>query len=68
MPPSVADGLVSAWPANPAKDFRATFYKCSEMIQLMENVYLDLHLEDTWGHPDKVGTVRSLVAVLDVIA
>ena len=28
---------------------------CSEMIQLMENVYLDLHLEETWEHTDNEG-------------
>jgi hypothetical protein len=25
------------------------------MIQLMENVYLDLQLEETWRHPDNHG-------------
>jgi hypothetical protein len=25
------------------------------MIQLMENVYLDLGLEETWDHPDNAG-------------
>lgn len=33
----------------------AAFYMCSEMIQLMENVYLDMNLEDTWNHPDNEG-------------
>ncbi|TAN67494.1 MAG: hypothetical protein EPN17_11000 [Methylobacter sp.] len=42
-------GLPSTGPA------REIFYKCSEMIQLMENVYLDLNLEDTWDHPDNKG-------------
>jgi hypothetical protein len=37
---------------NPA---RSIFYLCSEMIQLMENVYLDLNLEDTWEHEDNKG-------------
>ena len=34
---------------------RSVFYLCSEMIQLMENVYLDLNLEDTWEHEDNKG-------------
>lgn len=37
---------------NPA---RSIFYLCSEMIQLMENVYMDLNLEDTWEHEDNKG-------------
>jgi hypothetical protein len=34
---------------------RAEFYACVEMLQLMENVYIDLGLEDTWGHADNRG-------------
>jgi hypothetical protein len=34
---------------------RLEFYTCAEMIQLMENVYLDLQLEETWRHPDNHG-------------
>jgi hypothetical protein len=34
---------------------RSVFYLCSEMIQLMENVYLEQNLEDTWEHPDNQG-------------
>ncbi len=34
---------------------RLEFYTCVEMIQLMENVYLDLQLEETWPHPDNHG-------------
>jgi hypothetical protein len=34
---------------------RALFYLCCEMIQLMENAYLDLSLDDTWDHPDNAG-------------
>lgn len=37
---------------------RAVFYMCSEMIQLMENVYLDLNLEETWNHKDNEGWKR----------
>jgi hypothetical protein len=47
--------LISDWPSNPSPEFRSVFYLCSEMIQLMENVYLDLSLEETWEHPDNQG-------------
>ena len=44
-----------AWPKDQPETFRSAFYLCSEMIQLMENVYLDLDLEATWDHPDNRG-------------
>jgi hypothetical protein len=47
----VAGGL----PNGPSNLSRLEFYTCVEMIQLMENVYLDLQLEDTWRHPDNHG-------------
>jgi len=34
---------------------RLRLYTCVEMLQLMENVYLDLHLDDTWDHADNSG-------------
>ncbi|MEJ2592101.1 MAG: hypothetical protein P8178_11995 [Candidatus Thiodiazotropha sp.] len=34
---------------------RAGFYLCNNLIQLMENVYLDLHLEEEHDHPDNRG-------------
>jgi hypothetical protein len=43
------------WAANTPESKRLQFYICAEMIQLMENVYLDLHLEDTWEHADNRG-------------
>jgi hypothetical protein len=36
-------------------DLRAGFYFCTELIQLMENVYLDLNLETEYDHPDNRG-------------
>lgn len=48
-------GLPSNGPA------REIFYKCSEMIQLMENVYLDLNLEDTWNHVDNRGWMKLFI-------
>ena len=44
------------WPDDESdKTFRAAFYLSSQIIQLMENVYLDLDLENTWKHPDNAG-------------
>ena len=34
---------------------RLRLYTCAEMLQLMENVYLDLHLDETWDHADNSG-------------
>jgi hypothetical protein len=47
--------LAGSWPDHPSVGFRSGFYLCSQMIQLAENVYLDLRLEDTWDHPDNEG-------------
>ena len=40
------------WPASVSP---REFYFCNEIIQLMENVHLDLHLDDTWDDPDNAG-------------
>ncbi len=37
------------------EEFRAGFYLCNSVIQLMENVYIDLDLAHEWGHPDNRG-------------
>ena len=34
---------------------------CVELLQLIENVYLDLRLDDNWGHPDNRGWQRQLL-------
>lgn len=47
--------LTSNWPADPPTGFRSSFYVCSQMIQLMENVYLELDLEKTWDYADHKG-------------
>ncbi|MGA7415323.1 MAG: hypothetical protein WBW33_32925, partial [Bryobacteraceae bacterium] len=47
--------LTASWPDVPEAGFRSAFYFCSEMIQLMENVYMDLRFEETWDHPDNAG-------------
>lgn len=41
-------------PENP-ESIRHGFYICNQMIQLMEDVYLDLELERHWEHPDNRG-------------
>ena len=44
------------WPAADVPDaYRAVYYLCNQILQLMENVYLDLDLESTWEHPDNAG-------------
>ena len=52
-------GLVGdGWPEDSSESFRSEFYICNEMLQLMENVYLDLNLEQTWEHADNIGWQR----------
>jgi hypothetical protein len=41
-------------PAKP-EELRAGFYYCNSLIQLMESVYLDLHLDQEQNHPDNRG-------------
>jgi hypothetical protein len=49
-------GLFGATVGGAATDgARLRLYTCAEMLQLMENVYLDLHLDDTWNHADNSG-------------
>src|SRR5438445_256662 len=38
-------------PPTPAQ-LASAFYYYSQVIQLMENVFLDLQLDNTWDHPD----------------
>lgn len=47
--------LTKAWPSSEDEHFRSEFYFCSQLIQLMENVYLDLNLDETWAHLDNKG-------------
>ncbi len=37
------------------KERRAAFFFCNSLIQLMEDVYLDLNLDNEWEHPDNRG-------------
>jgi hypothetical protein len=48
--------LVSA--ATPPLSTRDEFYICNSLIQLMENVYADLDLENNWGHPHVIGWMQ----------
>jgi predicted acylesterase/phospholipase RssA len=43
------------WIPEDPEAIRQGFYICSQMLQLMENVYLDMHLEEEYGHPDNRG-------------
>ena len=47
--------VAGKWPDTPAPEFRTGFYVGSQMLQLMENVYLELQLEETWDHSDNSG-------------
>lgn len=44
-------------PKNPLS-VRKGFYLCSRMLQLMEDVYTDLNLEEEWDHPDNRGWIN----------
>lgn len=46
------DAQITGRPIQPP---RAGYYAGSQMLQLMENVYLDLRLDETWDHPDNKG-------------
>jgi hypothetical protein len=48
-------GMLGEAFANLAPGDRHEAYTCVQMIQLMENVYLDLQFEDTWDHADNQG-------------
>jgi hypothetical protein len=43
------------WLPEAPEEVRAGFYTCNQLIQLMENVYLDLDLEREAAHPDNRG-------------
>lgn len=46
---------INFWMPGNAGTVRKGFYVCNQIIQLMENVYLDLDLEATSDHPDNRG-------------
>ena len=47
--------MFEKWPETGAVDLREEFYVCNALIQLIENVYADLDLEDMWLHPHVQG-------------
>lgn len=51
--------LFPGWNLDPGTQghpsIRRGLYLCQTILQLMENVYLDLHLESEWEHPDNEG-------------
>jgi hypothetical protein len=49
-----AKTLRSRLPKKP-EELQAGFYMCSQIIQVMENTYVDLRLEDEYDHPDNRG-------------
>ena len=54
-PHSEPAGTPRLWLPESPDAVRAGFYLCNSMIQLMENVYLDLRLEQEYDHPDTRG-------------
>ncbi len=46
------------WLPKSPDQLRAGFYICNEMIQLMEDAHLDLHLEEDFDHPDNRGWIN----------
>jgi len=51
--------LFPGWSRDPGDEghpsVRKGLYLCQTILQLMENVFLDLHLETEWDHPDNEG-------------
>ena len=55
--------MKDAWPPRKIENWlpayheerRAGFYFCANLLQLMENVYIDLNLQDDYDHPDNRG-------------
>ncbi len=41
-----------------ASEARAGFYFCNNLLELMQNVYLDLNLEEDYDHPDNRGWIN----------
>lgn len=54
QPPPVAQPP-QLWLPDSYEERRAGFHICIQMIQLMENAYLDLNLEEEYDHPDNRG-------------
>ncbi len=48
-------GVRNLWLPRTPEELRAGFYFCRSMLELMENVYIDLNLEEECEHPDNRG-------------
>ena len=55
QPPSPRAPATLRSAAKSEQEIRSGFYLCNQMIQLMENVYIDLQLEKESCHPDNRG-------------
>ena len=51
----------SSWLPVSSQKRRAGFYICNQMMQLMENVYIDLDLENFYRHPDNRGWMNLFI-------
>ena len=45
----------SLWLPDTPDELRAGFYFCLNLLELMQDVYLDLNLDEEWQHPDNRG-------------
>ena len=50
-----AEGRSGLWLPDSYEETRAGFHFCNSMLQLMENVYVDLNLQQEHAHPDNRG-------------
>ena len=55
MRTALEERRAAIWLPDKPQEKRAGFYFCNELIQLMEDAYLDLNLEADFDHPDNRG-------------
>lgn len=55
MAGGVHEARNSLWLPTDADQLRAGFYFCLNLLELMQDVYLDLNLDEEWQHPDNRG-------------
>ena len=56
--PGAETPRINLWLPGTQQEVRNAFYFCNSLIQLMENVYIDLNLDDYYDHPDNRGWMR----------
>jgi hypothetical protein len=49
------EAYTSLWLPDDAEELRAGFYFSLNLLELMQDVYLDLNLDEEWQHPDNRG-------------